>query len=102
KARREQMSSRLAIVTVGVMAALAGGLSSSAIAGSVIDEWASVKPPPAPEVKPVTIDPKTTALLMLVPVDGISAVEPYAEQFSVWQLINGPTFGARVTLTKTS
>ena len=38
---------------------------------------------------------------VIVPVDGISAVDPYAEQFSVWQLANGPTFGAKVTLTKT-
>ena len=28
-------------------------------------EWASVKLPPAPELKPVTVDPKTTALLVL-------------------------------------
>jgi nicotinamidase-related amidase len=32
---------------------------------SVIDEWASVKLPPAPALKPATVDPKTTALLML-------------------------------------
>ena len=34
-------------------------------AQTVIDEWSSVKAPPAPELKDVTIDPKTTALLML-------------------------------------
>jgi nicotinamidase-related amidase len=34
-------------------------------AASVIEEWASVKLPPAPQLKPVTVDPKTTALLML-------------------------------------
>jgi nicotinamidase-related amidase len=34
-------------------------------ATTIIDEWASVKTPPAPELKPVTVDPKTTALLML-------------------------------------
>src|ERR1700682_5960356 len=34
-------------------------------AQTIIDEWSSVKPPPAPELKGVTIDPKTTALLML-------------------------------------
>jgi nicotinamidase-related amidase len=28
-------------------------------------EWTSVKLPPAPELKPVTVDPKTTALLVL-------------------------------------
>jgi nicotinamidase-related amidase len=32
---------------------------------SIIDLWSSVKAPPAPEIKAVTLDPKTTALLML-------------------------------------
>src|SRR6266702_6628923 len=32
---------------------------------TIIDEWSSVKAPPAPELKEITIDPKTTALLML-------------------------------------
>jgi nicotinamidase-related amidase len=34
-------------------------------AGNIIDDWASVNLPPAPQLKPVTIDPKTTALLVL-------------------------------------
>ena len=34
-------------------------------AQTIIDKWYSVKTPPAPELKSVTIDPKTTALLML-------------------------------------
>ena len=34
-------------------------------AQTIIDEWSSVKAPPAPELKGVTIDPRTTALLML-------------------------------------
>lgn len=34
-------------------------------AQTIIDEWSSVKVPPAPELKDATIDPKTTALLML-------------------------------------
>ena len=38
---------------------------SSASAQTIVDEWASVKPPPAPALKPVTLDPKTTALLVL-------------------------------------
>ena len=40
-------------------------LSTTASAQTIVDEWASVKTPPAPELKPVTVDPKTTALLML-------------------------------------
>ena len=34
-------------------------------AQNIVDEWQAVKAPPAPELKPVTIDPKVTALLML-------------------------------------
>jgi nicotinamidase-related amidase len=34
-------------------------------AQSIIDEWSAVKAPPAPELKDVSIDPRTTALLML-------------------------------------
>jgi len=41
-------------------------LVSSAVYGqSIIDEWQSVKTPPAPELKMVTLDPATTALLLL-------------------------------------
>src|SRR5262249_46170746 len=36
-----------------------------ACANDITQEWASVKPPPVPELKPATIDPKTTALLVL-------------------------------------
>ena len=32
---------------------------------NIIDEWASVKAPPPPALHEVTVDPKTTALLML-------------------------------------
>jgi nicotinamidase-related amidase len=38
---------------------------SSANANDITTEWTSVKPPPVPELKPVTLDPKTTALLVL-------------------------------------
>jgi nicotinamidase-related amidase len=41
------------------------GSSVPSSAQTIIDEWPSVKAPPAPELKNVTIDPKTTALLML-------------------------------------
>jgi nicotinamidase-related amidase len=37
---------------------------------------------------------------VIVPVDGISSADKYSEQFSVWQLANGPTFGKRVTITR--
>ena len=40
------------------------GFAAPSHAQTIIDEWSSVKAPPAPELKPVTVDPKTTALLM--------------------------------------
>jgi len=53
------------IAAVGLLVALLAALALPAYAGNIVDEWASVKVPAAPELKPVTIDPKTTALLML-------------------------------------
>lgn len=43
-------------------------LTSSNLAwaeGTIIDEWADVRAPKAPELKPVSVDPDTTALLVL-------------------------------------
>jgi nicotinamidase-related amidase len=34
-------------------------------AQTIIEEWSNVKPPPAPALKAVTLDPKTTALLVM-------------------------------------
>ena len=195
------------------LAALAGVLAyaSPAAAQNVINDWQSVKVPPAPTLKPVTVDPKTTALLVIdltnqfcgprytqcpgmiptvkklvsearakgvmviytsipqvaktevvkelapaenepfvqsfldkfvnsdlektlkdksittiimvglaangavlytvsaavqkgfgivVPVDAITAINPYAEQFSLWQLGNAPIISTKITLTK--
>ena len=45
--------------------ALLGATIASASADDIITEWASVKGPTAPALKPVTVDSKTTALLML-------------------------------------
>ena len=38
--------------------------ASPAHAQGVLDDWASVKLPPPPVLKPATVDPKTTALLL--------------------------------------
>lgn len=38
---------------------------------------------------------------VVVPVDAISSADTYSEQFSAWQLANGPTFSKKVTLTRT-
>jgi len=39
-------------------------------------------------------------LEVIVPVDGISASEPYAEQYTVWHLTNSPGTRRSVTITK--
>lgn len=40
-------------------------VATSSAAQDVIAEWSSVKTPPAPEIKDVTVEPKTTAMLLL-------------------------------------
>jgi nicotinamidase-related amidase len=39
--------------------------AAPAPAQTIIDEWSSIKAPPAPELKPVAVDAKTTALLVM-------------------------------------
>jgi len=57
------MGLRLGIIAT---AALAAVLAAPAMAQqTIIDEWPSIKAPPAPALKEVTVDPKTTALLLL-------------------------------------
>jgi nicotinamidase-related amidase len=51
-----------------LLAAFAGAVftyAAPARAETIIDEWSSVKAPPAPTLKSVTLDPKTTALLVI-------------------------------------
>jgi nicotinamidase-related amidase len=48
-----------------VLAALTGLITPAAQAQSVIDEWATVKAPPPPELKPVSIDAASTALIVM-------------------------------------
>ena len=55
---------RTVLRSVGLAATLALGVSP-ACAETIVDEWATVKAPPAPALKEAVIDPKTTALLML-------------------------------------
>jgi nicotinamidase-related amidase len=49
------------------LAALSLALTSaaSAQATTIIDEWASVKAPPPPKLQSVTLDPKTTAVIVI-------------------------------------
>jgi nicotinamidase-related amidase len=55
-----------AALAAGMLAAgiLAAGLAPAS-ARTIIDEWASIKAPPAPALQTVTVDPHTTALLVL-------------------------------------
>lgn len=39
---------------------------------------------------------------VIVPVDGISAENTYAEQYTIWHLVNAPRVSNQVTLTKIS
>jgi nicotinamidase-related amidase len=51
-----------------LLAALAAAVftyAAPARAETIIDEWSRVKAPPAPTLKSVTLDPKTTALLVI-------------------------------------
>jgi len=52
----------LLLITVFAIV-LMGGVSSRA--ETIIDEWQSVKAPPPPQLKAVTLEPKTTALLLI-------------------------------------
>jgi nicotinamidase-related amidase len=51
--------------SAGVLAALTGLVIPAAQADSVIDEWATVKVPPPPELKPVSVDAASTALIVM-------------------------------------
>lgn len=52
---------------LGVLIAVASWvcLPATALANSILDDWGSVKVPPPPALSKVTVDPKTTALLVL-------------------------------------
>ena len=52
---------RLVVTIAGIASCFVGQSSAQ----TIIDEWASVKAPPPPALKSVTIDKKSTALLLL-------------------------------------
>jgi nicotinamidase-related amidase len=56
---------RTLLIAIGLAAALAAAAVLPARAVDIIEEWGNVKVPPAPALKPVTVDAKTTALLLL-------------------------------------
>src|SRR5258705_13843336 len=53
---------KLAAIAVGLSITILGATPSGA---DVISDWATAKAPPPPELKEVTVDPSTTALLFL-------------------------------------
>jgi nicotinamidase-related amidase len=59
------MKSILATRAMIVAASVLSSLAAPALANDITTEWATVKPPPVPELKPAVVDPKTTALLVL-------------------------------------
>ncbi len=52
-------------ILIAAIALAAAAVALPAQAADIAEEWANVKTPPPPAPKPVTVDPKTTALLML-------------------------------------
>jgi len=63
EAHRQRMKRFLIIAILSGMALLL--LQSPLAAQTIVDDWQRVVAPPAPELKPATVDPKTTALLLL-------------------------------------
>jgi nicotinamidase-related amidase len=61
------MRNRFAVIgaVVAIVAAATSAAISPTIAGNIIDEWANAKAPPPPALKPVTVDIKTNALLVI-------------------------------------
>lgn len=74
--RRVKWKNLLNLLVIMAVFAVGTGLSATASAQTIVDEWANVKVPPPPELKPVTIDPKVTALLMLDFVKQICSPRP--------------------------
>jgi len=53
---------RFAVAAIAVPAAISG--AHGARAADVIADWPTIQMPPPPQLKPVTVDPKTTALFL--------------------------------------
>ncbi len=66
----------LASVSCCVVVLALAGFAPPVQANDITKEWNSVKPPPVPELKPATVDPKTTALLALDFMKGNCGVRP--------------------------
>ena len=59
------MKRKLLMLISGALLLTGGAFLALALDPTIIDEWTNVKAPPPPELKAVTTDPATTALLIL-------------------------------------
>ncbi|MDE2166226.1 MAG: isochorismatase family protein [Alphaproteobacteria bacterium] len=59
------MKSKFWIVTGVALATFIAATAPASAQPTIIDQWSSIRIPPAPALKEVTVDPKTTALLLL-------------------------------------
>lgn len=62
--RRAARSAHAAII-VSMIALATAAASAAAQAPDILQEWATIKAPPPPEIKPVTLDPAKTALISM-------------------------------------
>ena len=58
-------ASLLMLALLATIAGMVGFTPSRVLANDVIDTWANVQVPPPPDLKNVTVDPKTTVLLIM-------------------------------------
>jgi nicotinamidase-related amidase len=71
------MKHPISLLCCGIAFSVAAAFAPLAVrANDITKEWDSVKPPPVPELKPATVDPKTTALLALDFMKGNCGVRP--------------------------
>jgi hypothetical protein len=58
------ISTSIRLVAASVAVAVSGYVAAPALAADLIAEWPTIAMPPAPTLKPVTVDSKTTALFL--------------------------------------
>jgi nicotinamidase-related amidase len=57
---------KAALPAIAAAALVLAGASSTIVSGqTILDEWASIKAPPPPPIKPATVDAKKTALISM-------------------------------------
>src|SRR5207302_10751099 len=79
------------LTTLSCATAIAAAIALPALANDIVADWGTVKAPPVPELKPATVDPKTTALLVLDFMKGNCGARPrcIATVPNVKKLIDG-------------